>query len=127
MNDVRCKCKGRYGFHIVCKYLFSTIFPLFPYIADTLGKRVEIIFDSVPVRVNSSMLAQLRICGFYLIPVVPNTTHVTQATDRKYGLFKSVYQDNLVKLTEYIVSNNSGNKTIQPTGIPLLIFGGVPQ
>ena len=55
------------------------------------------------------------------------TTHVTQATDRNYGIFKSVYQDNLVKLTEYIVSDKSDKKTIQPSDIPLLIFVGGPQ
>ena len=58
---------------------------------------------------------------------MPNTTHIAQATDRYYGLFKSVYQYNLVKLTEYIVSDKSDKKTIQPTDIPLLIFGGGPQ
>ena len=73
------------------EYLFSTILPLFPDAADTPGKRVAIIVDSGPGRVNSIILAQLIIRGFYLIPGVPNTTHVTQATDKNYGLFKSVY------------------------------------
>ena len=73
------------------------------------------------------MLAQLRIRGFYLIPGMPNITHVTQVTDRNYGLFKLVYQYNPVKLTEYIVSDKSDKKTIQPTYIPLLIFGCGPQ
>ena len=109
------------------KYIFLSILPLFPDAAYTPGKRVAIIVDSGPGRVNSSMLAQLRIHGFYLIPGVPSTAHVAKATDRNYGLFKSVYQDNLVKLTEYRVSDNSDRKTIQPTGIPLLIFGGGPQ
>ena len=63
------------------KYIFSTILPLFPDSEDTPGKRVAIIVDSGPGRVNSSMLAQIRIRGFYLIPGVPNTTHVTQVTD----------------------------------------------
>ena len=54
---------------------------------DRLKKKI----DSGQGCVNSSMLAQLRIRGFYLIPGVPNTTHVTRAADRNYGLFKSVY------------------------------------
>ena len=70
------------------------------------------------------MLARLRIRGFYLIPGVPNTTHVTQATDKNYGVFKSVYRENLMKLTKYRCNEN---KTIQPTDIPLLIFGEDPQ
>ena len=65
--------------------------PLFPDTADTLGKRVAIIVDSGPGRVNSIMIEQLRIRRFYLIPGVPKTTHVTQETDRNYGLFKSLY------------------------------------
>ena len=100
---------------------------MFPNAADKPGKCVEILVDGGPGRVNSSMLAHLRIRGFYLIPGVPNKTHVTQETDRNYGLFKSVYRDNLVKLTEYRVINKSDNNTIQPTDIPLLIFGGGPQ
>ena len=106
------------------KYLFATIVPLYPDTADKPGKRVAVIVDSGPGRVNSDMLARLRIRGFYLIPGVPNTTHVTQATDKNYGLFKSIYRQNLTKLTEYRCSNN---KTIQPTDIPLMIFGGDPQ
>ena len=46
------------------KYIFSTIVPLYPDAEDIAGKRVAIIVDSGPGRVNSSMLAQLRIRGF---------------------------------------------------------------
>ena len=100
---------------------------LFPDASETTGKGVEIIVDSSPGRVNSSMISQIRIRGFYFITGVPNRIHVTQATDRNYDLFKSVYRDNLVKLTEYRVSNNSDKKTIHPTDIPILIFCGGPQ
>ena len=109
------------------KYIFSTILPLFPDSEDTPVKRVAIIVDSGPGRVNSSMLVQLRIRGFYLIPGVPNTTHGTQATDVNYGIFKSVYQDHLVKMTEYRVRDESDKKTIHPNDILLMIFGGGPQ
>ena len=80
----------------------------------------------------------MRIKGFYLIPGVPNTTHVTQATDRNYGWFKSIYRTNLTKLTAHRAGNKekkseakqrdevppNKKETIQPTDIPLLIFGG---
>ena len=56
-----------------------------------------------------------------------NTTHVTHATDRNYGLFKSVYRYNIVKITEYRVSDKSDKNTIQQYGIPLLIFYGDAQ
>ena len=87
------------------------------------------------------MLAKLRIRGFYLIAGVPNTTHVTQATDRNYGLFKSIYRVNLQKLTDYRAEKKEDKAkrpaadratdrvrkktTIRPTDIPLLIFGGL--
>lgn len=64
------------------KYIFSTNLILYPNVKDITGKRVAIIVDSGPGRVNSSMLVKLRIMGYYLIPEVPNITHVTQATDR---------------------------------------------
>ena len=73
------------------------------------------------------MLAHIRIHRFCLIPGVPNTTHVKKATDRNDGLFKSVYRDNLVKTIEYRVSDKNDKKTIQPTDITILIFGGGPQ
>ena len=38
------------------KYLFSAIFSLFTDVADTPGKRVEIIINSGPGGVKSSML-----------------------------------------------------------------------
>ena len=103
------------------KYLNATVLPLYPDASDIQGKRVAIIVDSGPDRVNTVMLAELRLKGFYLIPGVPNTTHVTQATDRNYGPFKTKYRNNLGKLTEHRVKFKV---PIQPCDIPLLIFGG---
>ena len=87
-------------------YLFATIVPLYPDAADILGKRVAVTVDSGPDRLISDMLARLRVCGFYLIPGVSNTTYVTQATDKNYGVFKSVYRTNLIKVTEYRCNEN---------------------
>lgn len=78
------------------------------------------LVDSGPGRVNTEMLAQLRRKGFYLIPDVPNTTHVTQETDISYGQFKLVSRDNLNTLTDHRINIK---RTIQPTDIPLLILG----
>ena len=120
------------------KYLTNRIMPLYPDAKDERGKRVAVIVDSGPGRLNTILLAKMRIKGFYLIPGVPNTTHVTQATDRNYGWFKSIYRTNLTKLTAHRAGNKEKNseakqrdevppnkkETIQPTDIPLLIFGG---
>ena len=46
------------------KYLLSTILPMFPDTADTPGKHIEIIVDSGPGPVNSSILAQKNIRRF---------------------------------------------------------------
>jgi len=84
------------------------------------GKRDVIIVGNGPGRFNTVMLAELRLRGFYLILGVPNITHMTQATDRNYGPFKTKYRNNLSKLTDQRMKTN---KTIQPENIPLLIFG----
>ena len=104
------------------KYLLNAIVPLYPDAKDEPGKRVAIVVDSGPGRVNTEMLAQLRLKGFYLVPGVPNTTHVTQVTDRNYGPFKTVYRRNLSKLTRY---RHSRRETISANDIPLLVFGGL--
>ena len=76
---------------------------------------------------NSTILEHIRIHGFYLIPGAPNTTHVTHATYRNYGLFKSVYRYNIVKMNEYRVSDKIDKKNIQQYDILILIFGGGSQ
>ena len=96
--------------------------PLYSDTVDQSDKNLAMIFYIIPGHVNSSMLAHTRICSFYLTPGILNTIHVTQATDINYELYKSVYQDNLVKLTDYRVSGKSDKKTTQPTNIPLLTF-----
>jgi len=101
-------------------YLTTTIVPLYLNASDTKGKRDVIIVGNGPGRFNTVMLAELRLRGFYLILGVPNITHMTQATDRNYGPFKTKYRNNLSKLTDQRMKTN---KTIQPENIPLLIFG----
>jgi len=49
-------------------YLNATCLPLYPDTSDIPGKQVKIIVDSGPVRVNTKILAELHIQGFYLIP-----------------------------------------------------------
>ena len=67
------------------KYLKLSIAPLYPNARDEPGLRVAILVDSGPGRLNSIMLAEMKLLGFYLLPCVPNTTHITQATDQNYG------------------------------------------
>ncbi len=77
------------------KYMEKAIIPLYPDAQDVPGKRVIIKVDSGPGRTNVAMLAGLRVRGLYMIPSVPNTTHVTQEADQLYGGFKSLYRMNL--------------------------------
>ena len=67
------------------KYFFSTILTLFPDAADTPAKRVAIVVDNGPRRVISSMIAQLRVYGFYLISGVQ--THTTRNTSDRHTLW----------------------------------------
>jgi len=103
------------------KYIKKAILPLYPDAADVPGKRVLLKVDSGPGRVNLNMLATLRLQGIYVIPGVPNTTHVTQETDQNYGLYKSIYRENLQKLSE---ARQRQRKTINVSDLPLLVFGG---
>ena len=51
--------------------------------------------DSGPGRLNTELLARMKFLGFYLYPGVPNTTAVSQETDRNYGPFKTQFRKNL--------------------------------
>jgi len=102
------------------KYIEKCIIPLYPDLCDQDGKRVIIRCDTGPGRMNVKMLANLRALGVYVVPGVPNTTHVTQETDRNYGLFKSVYRENLCILSEFRFKHN---KPLSVVDFPLLVFG----
>ena len=52
---------------------------------------------------------------------VRNITHVTQATDRNYGPFKTIYRINLKELTR---QHQASRTNIEVNEIPLLVFGG---
>ena len=129
----------------VDKYLTNSILPLYPDVEDQPRKRyvafefyvvpfilflthvfvvinrVIIKVDSGPGRTNLEMLAYMRAVGVYCYPGVPNTTHVSQETDQNYGVFKSVFRDNLEILSQ---ARFDINGTLQITDLPLLVFGG---
>jgi len=69
---------------------------------------------------NVQMLAKLRAQGVYLVPSVPNTTHVSHETDQNYSLFKSDFYRNLTKLTEFCYARN---ETLTMTDLPMIVFG----
>ena len=60
------------------KYLKDAICPLHPEASDIPGKRVLLVLDSSPGRKDLKLMASLRACEFYVVAMVPNTTHVTQ-------------------------------------------------
>jgi len=103
------------------KYIKKAILPLYPDVADVPGRRVLLKLDSGPGRMNLDMLADLRLQGVYVFPGVPNTTHVTQETDQNYGLYKTIYRENLEKLSE---ARQRRGKPISVSDLPLLVFGG---
>ena len=77
-NECTVNCNYKAGMDAVelSNYLQTSIMPLYPYAQDTPGKRVLIIFDSGPGRLDLDMLVILRDRGFYLMAGVQNTTHV---------------------------------------------------
>ena len=122
-NECKVNCNAKSGMDAVdfSKYLQTYVMPLYPDAQDNPGKRVLIIVDSGPGRIDMDMLATLRAHGFYLMAGVPNTTHVTQATDRNYGPFKTIYRTNLKELTR---QHQASRTTIKVNDVPLLVFGG---
>ena len=69
---------------------------------------------------RSSRPGPLSARGFYLMSGIPNTTHTTQATDRNYGPFKTIFG---VNLKELIKQRQASRTTMKVNGIPLLVFG----
>jgi hypothetical protein len=104
------------------KYMKNSILPLYPDIEDKPGKRVLLKVDSGPGRLNVEMLADLRLQGLYLVPGVPNTTHVTQETDQNYGLYKSRVRENLRNLSQ---CRYDRKETLKVCDLPLIVFGGL--
>ena len=70
------------------KYLEDSICPLYPTACDQSGKSVLLILYGDPGRNDLDTCTFLRTRSFHMLPGVPNTTHVTQVTDRNYGYFK---------------------------------------
>jgi hypothetical protein len=104
-------------------YVKNSLVTLFPDAADTPRKRVLLKADSGPGRKNTELMAYLRVRGFYFIPGLPNSTHVTQEMELLIGELKSVFHSNLEKLTRgYLMRHRP-----IPSGaeiIGLLLFGG---
>ena len=105
------------------KYLSNSIFPLYPDVKDVMGKRVMLKVDSGPGRLNMELLARCRLLGFVLYPGVPNTTAVTQETDKNYGPFKTSFRTILDIIVQNRI-NAEKSTSLQPWIVGLVVFGG---
>lgn len=83
---------------------------------------VIIKVDSGPGRLNIRMLACLWMMGFIIYPGVPNTTSVTQESNRLYGVFKDDPRDLQALMIVWVAKGKS--KSLQPWLCGLVIFGG---
>jgi len=113
--------KGGMNAEELKKYFFKNVLPLYPDAEDSPGKRVIIKVDSGPGRMDSSMLASLRMKGCYMIPGFPNTTARTQETDQNYGPFKTAYRGNLQQLSQ---ARHQKKQQLMLKDLALLVFGG---
>ena len=82
--------------------------------------------DSGPGRLNINLLAELHLVGFYLYPGVPNTTAVTQETDRNYGPFKGRFRANLGEIVDARIAAKK-SFLLQPWLVGLIVFGGTDE
>ena len=127
--------KGGTDAEVLHKMLLKLTRLIYPDCQDIKGKRVIYKIDGGPGRLNTNMLAVLRLMGVYLFPGVQNTTHVSQETDRNYGLFKSLIRAIIrMLLTENISKHrllqeeNNSNKTgsvmcLNRSDLPVIING----
>ncbi len=106
------------------KYVMNSIVPLFPDSDDVPGKRVLIKVDSGPGWLNFGLMARLKMLGFYMYPGVPNTTAVSQETDRNYRPFKTVYHQNLRQMVQ-VQLDMGKSMSLQPCLVAIPVFSGV--
>ena len=105
------------------EYTMTAIVPLYPDARDVDGLRVMMKADSGPGRDNCTLLAKMRHLGFILYPGVPNTTAVTQETDRNYGPFKTQFRLNLDAVVQARIRDGKST-SLQPWLVGLCVFGG---
>ena len=67
-------------------YISNSLIPLYP--------------DSGPGRLRVKMLARIHLLRFVLYSGVPNTTAISQETDRNYGPFKTAFRIIIDKIAE---------------------------
>jgi hypothetical protein len=78
-------------------YVKNSLLTLYPDAADVPGRRVLLKADSGPGRKNTELMACLRVRGFYFIPGLPNSTHVTQEMELLIGELKFSFYTKTLK------------------------------
>ncbi|KAL7532024.1 hypothetical protein ACHAWF_009676 [Thalassiosira exigua] len=105
------------------KYVVNSILPLYPNTKDLPGRRTMLKVDSGPGRTCKKLIASLRMLGFILYPGVPNTTAVSQETDRNYGPFKTQFRKNLDLIVQARIAAGI-SVSLAPWLVGLVVFGG---
>ena len=88
---VGMNAKGRMDDVDFGEYLSNSLIPLYPDAEVVKGNRILFNVDSGTRRLVVKLLARICLIGFVLYPGVPNTTAVSQETDRNYGPFKTAF------------------------------------
>ena len=104
------------------KYVVNSLCALYSDAEDKPGLRVMLKVDSGPGCLNAELLALLRLRGFYLYPGVPNTTAVSQETDRNYSPFKTEFRKIMDIIFEARMQQGL-SLSISPNLLGLIIFG----
>jgi hypothetical protein len=103
------------------KYIKISITHLYPNAYNVPGKRVIIKVDSGPRRLNTELLAELRVMGCYIYPGVPNTTVIGQEIDLNYELFRSRFRQNLWDIIDAWMDQNN-MVSLQPWLVGMIVF-----
>jgi hypothetical protein len=106
-------------------YMLNSYLLLCPNAADFPKKGVCVLVDGGPGRTNAGMLASLCLSGLLLFPLGPqNTTHVLQIMVMLFGLFNTIYFENIETLWLERLANPNVSSTVTRNDLGLLMFGG---
>ena len=105
-------------------YIINYILPIYPNSRGVPFKRILINMDSRPGQFNIYILVKLRANGLILYPGVPNSTGITQETDRNYGPFKAAFCQVLDRVFQQYITKKV-SVSLLPTLVSLIVFGGI--
>lgn len=107
------------------KVLDTMIVPLYPKARPRFGEKVCILTDMGPGRKSKELATKLRLLGFDLFPLLPNSSALSQLMDQLFSHFKTLFRKNIAELSEHVTKKAHGKEVSFSRPVcSLLVFGG---